>query len=92
MSSLSSPSAPPGEARGHIRVVYLGPVAPHWDVQSAYGDRSLIEEFRSRTLARLQLIPRHDPQFRRNHDRVVHDAEREAIELEWDFGMGVVSA
>lgn len=92
VSSPSSPSALPGEARGHIRVVYLGPVAPHWDVQSAYGDRSLIEEFRSRTLARLQLIPRHDPQFRRNHDRVVHDAEREAIELEWDFGMGVVSA
>lgn len=92
MSSVSSSAAPPIVPRAHVRVVYLGPVAPHWDVQSAYGDRSLIEEFRSRTLARLQLVPRHDPQFRRNHDRVVHDAEREAIELEWDFGMGVVSA
>ena len=25
--------------RGHVRVVYLGPVAPHWEVQSDYGDR-----------------------------------------------------
>ena len=31
-------SAPP---RGHIRVVYLGPVAPHWRVDSDFGDRNL---------------------------------------------------
>ncbi len=72
--------------RGNVRVVYLGPVAPHWDVESADVDRALLEEFRQRTLARLQLVPRHDPQFRRNHDRVVHDAEREGLVLEWDFG------
>ena len=72
--------------RGHVRVVYLGPVAPHWDVESADVDRGLLKEFRQRTLARLQLVPRHDPQFRRNHDRVVHDAEREGLTLEWDFG------
>ena len=72
--------------RGNVRVVYLGPVAPHWDVESVDVDRGLLEEFRQRTLARLQLVPRHDPQFRRNHDRVVHDAEREGLTLEWDFG------
>src|SRR5262245_33274578 len=31
--------------RGHVRVVYLGPVAPHWEVHSDFGDRALIEEF-----------------------------------------------
>lgn len=71
---------------GNVRVVYLGPVAPHWDVDSVDVDRNVLEEFRQRTLARLQLVPRHDPQFRRNHDRVVHDAEREGLILEWDFG------
>ena len=25
------------EPVGHVRVVYLGPVAPHWDVQSDFG-------------------------------------------------------
>ena len=25
------------EPIGHVRVVYLGPVAPHWEVQSDYG-------------------------------------------------------
>jgi hypothetical protein len=74
-------------ARAHVRVIYLGPVAPHWDVQSDFGDRPLVEEFRQRTLARLQLVPRHDPQFRRNHDRVVNDSERENLMLEWDFGV-----
>ena len=51
---------------GHVRVVYLGPVAPHWEVQSDYGDPALIEEFRRRTMARLVLLPPHDPQYRRN--------------------------
>lgn len=83
--SFNSP-ATAVEARGNVRVVYLGPIAPHWDVESVDVDRNLLEEFRQRTLARLQLVPRHDPQFRRNHDRVVHDAEREGLALEWDFG------
>lgn len=78
------PATPaPVEIRAYARVVYLGPVAPHWEVHGVEGDRNLIEEFRQRTLARLLLIPRHDPQFKRNHDRVVHDAEREGIALEW---------
>lgn len=83
MSNVTAPVEP----RGHVRVVYVGPVAPHWDVQSDYGDRAIIEEFRQRTLARLLLVPIHDPQFRRNKDRVTHDAEREALILEWDFGL-----
>jgi hypothetical protein len=72
---------------GHVRVVYLGPVAPHWEVRSDYGDPALIEEFRRRTMARLVLLPPHDPQYRRNRERVVRDAERENIQLEWDLGV-----
>jgi len=72
---------------GHVRVVYLGPVAPHWEVQSDYGDPTLIEEFRRRTMARLVLLPPHDPQYRRNRERVIRDAERENIQLEWDLGV-----
>lgn len=67
-------------------VVYLGPVAPHWDVRARYGDRKLVEQFRSRVLARLTLLPPHDPQFRRNRERVVRDAERENIQIDWDLG------
>ena len=73
--------------RGHVRVVYLGPVAPHWEIQSDFGERNLIEEFRQRVQARLVLLPPHDPQFRRNRERVVRDAERENLLLEWDLGL-----
>jgi hypothetical protein len=72
--------------RAHARMVYLGPVAPHWDVESAYGDRTVVEEFRARALARLVLLPRDDPQFRRNRERIIRDADREGIALEWDLG------
>ena len=72
---------------GHVRVVYLGPVAPHWEVRSDFGDPALIEEFRRRTMARLVLLPPHDPQYRRNRERVIRDAERENILLDWDLGM-----
>jgi hypothetical protein len=73
--------------RGHVRVVYLGPVAPHWEVQSDFGDGRLIDEFRTRALARLVLLPPHDPQFRRNRERVARDAERENLLLDWDLGL-----
>ncbi len=71
---------------GHVRIVYLGPVAPHWDVVGVFGDRNLVDQFRQRALARLQLLPPHDPQFRRNRERVVRDAERERLILDWDLG------
>jgi hypothetical protein len=77
----------PGPPRGHVRVVYLGPVAPHWRVDSDFGDRVAIDEFRLRAMARLLLLPPHDPQFRRNRERVVRDAERENFVLEWDLGL-----
>ncbi len=83
IEELEEPQPP----RGHVRVIYLGPVAPHWDVQSTYGEDSVIGPFRDRTLARLTLLPPHDPQFRRNRERVVRDAERENLELEWDLGI-----
>jgi len=81
---LTEEQQPP---RGHIRVVYLGPVAPHWQVQSDFGDRTVIDEISQRILARLLLLPPHDPQFRRNRERVVRDAERENLLLDWDLGL-----
>jgi hypothetical protein len=78
------PQEPP---RGHVRIVYLGPVAPHWEVQSDFGDRSLIDDFRAGVQARLVLVPPHDPQFRRNRERVARDAERENLLLDWDLGI-----
>ncbi|HUZ10679.1 MAG TPA: hypothetical protein VMU76_11000 [Acidimicrobiales bacterium] len=76
----------PVEPVGHVRVVYLGPVAPHWEVQSDFGDPAVIDAFRDRAMARLVLLPPHDPQFRRNRERVVRDAERENLALDWDLG------
>ena len=73
--------------RAHVRIVYLGPVSPHWEVYGDYGDWTLIDEFRSRILARLVLLPRDDPQFRRNQLRVDRDAERERITVEWELGL-----
>ena len=73
--------------RAHARIVYLGPVSPHWEVIADWGDRNLLDDFRARALARLVLLPRDDPQFRRNRERVNRDAERELISLEWDLGL-----
>lgn len=72
------------EPRAHVRLVYLGPVAPHWDVVGDYGDRTAIEEFRTRALARLVLLTPGDPQFKRNRERIMRDGERENISVEWD--------
>jgi hypothetical protein len=84
MSNVNPVAEPP---RAHARIVYLGPVSPHWEIESDFGDRRLTEEFRTRAMARLVLLPRDDPQFRRNRERVVRDAERENILLEWDLGL-----
>lgn len=73
--------------RGHVRIVYEGPVAPHWKVESEFGDKSVIDAFADRARARLALLPAHDPQFRRNRERIVRDAERENLILEWDLGI-----
>jgi hypothetical protein len=83
MSDVQTEIQPPVAA---AKVVYLGPVAPHWDVRGSYGDRALIDAFRERVNARLLLLPPHDPQFRRNRERVNRDAERERIAIEWDLG------
>jgi hypothetical protein len=76
-------SEPP---RGHAKIVYLGPVAPHWEIRSDFGDSKVLDDFKTRVQARLLLLPPHDPQFRRNRERVARDAERERILLEWDLG------
>ncbi len=74
------------EPIGQARIVYLGPVEPHWDIQAVWGDQEAIDAFRERINARLVLLPPHDPQFRRNRERVNRDGEREAILVEWDLG------
>jgi hypothetical protein len=84
--SMQQPAESEAPPRGHVRVVYLGPVAPHWRVDSDFGERNVIEEFRTRALARLLLLPPHDPQFRRNRERVIRDAERENLLIDWDLG------
>ena len=71
---------------GDVTVVYLGPVVPHWEVRSTFGDRQLVESFRDRINARLMLLPPHDPQFRRNRERINRDAERENVLVFWDLG------
>ena len=73
--------------RAHARIMYLGPVSPHWEIIADWGERNLVDDFRARALARLVLLPRDDPQFRRNRERINRDAERELISLEWDLGL-----
>lgn len=70
----------------HVTIVYNGPVAPHWDLRVRYGDQKLTDDFWARVNARLLLLPKHDPQFRRNKERVNRDAERERIICDWDLG------
>ena len=83
MTDAAESTAP----QAHARIVYLGPVSPHWEVYGDWGDRQSLDEFRARVLARLVLLPRDDPQFRRNRERIVRDAEREHISIEWDLGL-----
>ncbi len=77
------PTEPP---RAPATIVYTGPMAPHWEIRSDFGDPQIIDDFRLRVNARLMLLPPHDPQFRRNRERVNRDAERERILLNWDLG------
>ena len=83
MSDLAESTGP----KAHARIAYLGPVSPHWEVYGDWGDRQTLDEFRAGVLARLVLLPREDPQFRRNRERIVRDAEREMISIEWDLGV-----
>lgn len=87
VESLPMSVIPEEAPRAHARIAYLGPVSPHWEIYADWGDRSLVESFRARALARLVLLTRDDPQFRRNRERVNRDAEREFISLEWDLGI-----
>ena len=75
--------AAPGRTLGSS---ITGSVSPHWEVYGDWGDHKVLDEFRARVLARLVLLPRDDPQFRRNRERIVRDAERELITIEWDLG------
>lgn len=85
MTDVETLEEPPPPV-AHATIVYLGPVAPHWEIRGHFGDEKMIDDFRTRVNARLLLLPRHDPQFRRNRERVNRDAERELIRLDWDLG------
>jgi len=74
------------EPVGHVQVIYLGPVAPHWECRMVFGDEEQIQAFVDRIDARLRFLPPHDPQFRRNRERVNRDAERENLLVEWNLG------
>jgi hypothetical protein len=74
------------EPVGHVQIVYLGPVAPHWECRMVFGDEEQIQAFVDRVDARLRFLPPHDPQFRRNRERVNRDAEREGLLVEWNLG------
>ena len=87
MTSIVDDVSEQAEPQAHARIVYLGPVSPHWEVYGDWGDQRVLDEFRARVLARLVLLPREDPQFRRNRERSVRDAERELISVEWDLGI-----
>jgi hypothetical protein len=75
----------PVDPVGHVQVVYLGPIAPHWECRMVFGDEEQIQAFVDRIDARLRFLPPHDPQFRRNRDRVNRDAERENLLVEWNL-------
>lgn len=87
MSDVLQDSAP----RAHARIVYLGSVSPHWEVIGTWGPQPVIDQFSARALARLVLLPRDDPQFRRNKERINRDAERELISLDWELGIDAAS-
>jgi hypothetical protein len=86
MSDPSVTTEPLPPPVGSVKLIYLGPTAPHWEIRSDFGDRAQIDEFRARAHARLMLLPPHDPQFRRNRERVNRDAERENLLIVWDLG------
>ncbi len=80
----------PVDPVGHVQVVYLGPIAPHWECRMVFGDEEQIQAFVDRIDARLRFLPPHDPQFRRNRDRVNRDAERENLLVEWNLDFSEV--
>ena len=48
MATRIEPTGETQPPRGNVRVLYLGPVAPHWEIRSDFGERSVIDEFRTR--------------------------------------------
>ena len=63
-----------------------GCTAPVYVRHEVVHNKYVVDGFRDRVNARLLLLPPHDPQFRRNRERVNRDAERERIAIDWDLG------
>ena len=49
----AAPESPP---IGNLTIVYLGPIAPHWEIHTGFGDPQLLEDFKARAQARLLLL------------------------------------
>ena len=52
--------------QGHVKFVYTGPVAPHWEIHRAFGTSVRSTSSASARWRASQLLPVYDPQFRRN--------------------------
>jgi hypothetical protein len=63
-------------------MVYLGPVAPHWEVQSDFGDSQMVDDFCGPWPG--CCCSPHDPQFKEPEQTA---AERENVLLDWDLGV-----
>ena len=86
MSDLDESTGP----KAHARIVYLGPVSPHWEVYGDWGDRQTLDEFRApRAGAPCSAAPARTRSSGANRERIVRDAEREMISIEWDLGVVV---
>ncbi len=76
-------SLPP---QGHVRIIYLGPVSPHWEVRGLAGERSLIDAFRQRVTARLQLLHTARPAVPAQPRAGGARRRAGTAGLEWDLG------
>lgn len=79
------------EKIGKVHIEYLGSTNPHWAVEIIENNdleskAQEVFDFVRRVNARLTYLPIYDPQFRKNHERIMLDAQREGIELSWDLG------
>ena len=60
--------------RAHVRIVYLGPVSPHWELYSIR-DRTVLESSAPASWPVLLLLV--TTRIPRNRERIVRDAERD---------------
>ena len=61
---MTSAEAPPEvQPIGNLTIVYLGPVAPHWEIHTGFGDPQLLEDFKTRALFWIGIVNSPDKEF-----------------------------